>query len=244
MSARKTLLLLPGLACDAKVWSKQVAALQSEYETVVADYGQCDSHEGMARVALELMGNRATVAVAGHSMGGRVALELYRLAGDRISHLALMDTGYKPMMSGAAGAAERAARRQLMAVAEDRGMRAMAEQWVPGIVHPDRVSDDALVADILDMMGSCPIGRYRAQVKALLDRPDASSLLPTIQCPTLILVGEQDLWSPVAQHREMADHIRHSRCKIIAACGHMCTMEQPAAVMQMLRSWLREQAAL
>ena len=89
-------MLLPGLMCDAAVWAPQVAALQSQAHCVVPAYGLRDSLTQMAQQVLELVPTER-FSMAGHSMGGRVALEVMRLAPQRVERLALLDTGTHPL---------------------------------------------------------------------------------------------------------------------------------------------------
>ena len=87
-----TVVLLPGLLCDAAVWTG-VAAAMPGVDCQVPTYGGLDSITAMARHALaSVPGDR--LCVAGHSMGGRVALEMARLAPERMDRLALLDTGF------------------------------------------------------------------------------------------------------------------------------------------------------
>jgi pimeloyl-ACP methyl ester carboxylesterase len=63
-------------------------------------------------------------------------------------------------------------------------------------------------------------------------------MLPTIRCPTLVLVGEQDAATPPALSEEMAAAIPGARLVKIAACGHLSTMERPEAVTKELVAWM------
>ncbi|MFC6673450.1 alpha/beta fold hydrolase [Marinobacterium aestuariivivens] len=102
----KSLLLLPGLLCDDAVWRDQVASL-GDWRCLVPDYGLADSIEDMAARALDKAPER--FVLAGHSMGGRVALEIYRQAPERVCQLILLDTGYAGRPAGDAGEHEKAA---------------------------------------------------------------------------------------------------------------------------------------
>ena len=83
------LLLLPGLACDARIYAPQLAAFPDS--RAVDGYGTADSLQQMARIALDQAPD--SFDLFGHSMGGRVALEVYRLAPERVRRLALVSTG-------------------------------------------------------------------------------------------------------------------------------------------------------
>jgi pimeloyl-ACP methyl ester carboxylesterase len=235
-----SLLLLPGLMCDQAVWPAQTAGLADLAASQVVDYGGCDSLAGMAEIALALAPPR--FALAAHSMGGRVALEVVRRAPERVTALALLDSGYQPRPKGAAGEPEKSQRLALLELAENQGMRAMGEQWVQGMVHPDRLGDKPLIEDILRMIARKTPAQFAAQIKALLDRPDGEPVLKTIRCPTLVLCGREDSWSPLARHQQMAALIPSSRLIAIEQCGHMSTMERPEAVTEALRGWLTDAA--
>jgi pimeloyl-ACP methyl ester carboxylesterase len=114
----------------------------------------------------------------------------------------------------------------------------MGQQWARGMVHRDRL-DTPLFEHVLDMLARGSAEQYAAQIKALLNRPDAGPLLPTIACPTLVLTGREDAWSGPAQHEAMAAAIPNATLAIIEHCGHMCTLEQPQAVNEALAAWLR-----
>jgi pimeloyl-ACP methyl ester carboxylesterase len=230
------LLFLPGLACDADVWAHQSKFFAERTTVRIADYGASDSIAKMAQVALE--GAAERLAIVGHSMGGRVAFEIMRMAPHRVAGLALLDTAYRGFPGGEAGEREIARRSELLDLARTRGMRAMAEFWMPGIIHPDRMSDSALTGAILAMMSRKSPEIFAAQIKALLGRPDATALLPTIDCPTLVLCGRKDTWSPLEGHREIAAAIPNTQLDIIEHCGHMAPMERPEDVTAALSAWL------
>lgn len=237
------LLLLPGLMCDGAVWQPQIDALDAAVRPCVADYGHADSLATMARRALQqadAAGLTGPLAVAGHSMGGRVALELWRLAPQRVARLALLDTGVHPLPAGEAGAQEREGRMALVRQALTEGMRPMARVWARGMVHPDHLAAPLFTA-VLQMLDRCPPSRFAAQQQALLNRPDASGQLASIAVPTLVLCGAQDHWSPPAQHEAMARALpakAQPRLVVVPDAGHMVTLEAPAAVTAALRDWL------
>ena len=161
-----------------------------------------------------------------------------RLAPQRVTGLALLDTGWQPWTAGDAGEAEREQREALVAVARRDGMRAMGERWSPPMLHPAHLGS-AVHEDLLAMIERHPVEHFASQQQALLGRPDAGAVLDAITCPTLVLCGEQDRWSPPERHVEMARRIRGARLVLVPHCGHMSTMEQPDAVGAALVSWLQ-----
>jgi pimeloyl-ACP methyl ester carboxylesterase len=175
-------------------------------------------------------------------MGGRVALEIFRLAPQRVARIALFNTGYLPLAPGAPGEQETRKRSELVALARSQGMRAMLREWLPPMIDSRRITDTALVETITSMMARKTPDIFAAQVRALLGRPDASALLGEIRCPALLLTGREDGWSGVTQHAAMAAKITGSQLVVVPDCGHMSTLERPAEVSAALRSWLAQPA--
>lgn len=232
--SRPCVVLLPGLLCDAAVWRHQCAALDFA-DCIVPAYGEADSIGDMARLVLKEL--PARFSVAGHSMGGRVALEIARLAPERIERLALLDSGTEPIAAGLRGAQERAKRMALLQTARDIGMRQMGADWARGMVHPDRLGTP-LFEEILDMIARRTPAVFAAQIRALLARPDAGDVLAGLRCPVWLVCGRQDAWSPLARHEHMQQQCPGSRLVVIEESGHMSTMEQPAAVSRALVDWM------
>jgi pimeloyl-ACP methyl ester carboxylesterase len=226
------------LICDQTVWQRQIDGLSDLAVCSCADYGSLDSLPAMAEAVLRTAPER--FSVAGHSMGGRVALQVYRLAPQRVARIALLNTGYVPLAAGEAGQQETRKRGELVALAHSQGMRAMLRQWLPPMIDSRRSNDSALVNSIIAMMSRKAAEIFAAQVRALLARPDASAVLEQIQCPALLLSGREDAWSGPAQHAAMAAKIPGSQLVIVPDCGHMSTMERPAEVTAALRTWLAQ----
>ncbi len=236
MSDRKHIVLVPGLMCDQAVWAEQINGLSDLAQCQVADHGLLDSLPAMATQVLARAPEQ--FMLVGHSMGGRVALEVMRQAPHRVTHLVLMDTGYLPLAAGDAGKKEVAGRQHLLEIARNRGTRAMGMEWVQGMVHPDRLNDGQLIEAIVSMIARHTADQFAAQIHALINRPDGTDVLRTVRCPTLMLCGRQDAWSPLARHEDMAALVPGSKVMAIEDAGHMVTMEQPTAVTQVLRDWL------
>lgn len=229
----QTVILLCGLLCDEVVWNAQYKALSRNYNVRVLKFLQQDSIEAMAAHVLAHAPER--FALAGHSMGGRVALEVYRQASERVERLALLDTGYE-----AAAAAEEGKRAILVNQALEEGIDAIAAAWALPMLAPRQRSNMLLVQAVFDMVGRMSGAIYAAQTRALLSRPDATGVLDRITCPTLILCGKDDGWSPPERHQRMAAHIPHAVLRLIDDCGHMSMLEQPQAVLRALQEWLEE----
>lgn len=232
-STRPALIFVPGLLCDALVWKHQIEAFAATHEVIVPVPESFDSLDDMAA---DVLAHAPTeFALAGHSVGGRIALEMFRQAPQRVTRLALLDTGVHPCAAG-----EPARRQALVSLAFEQGMRALADVWLPPMVHPARRAESALMAPLLAMVERRSPATFRNQVNAMLHRPDATPLLAQIGCPTLVLCGREDGWSPLAQHEAIAAEISGSALAVIEQCGHMSPFERPAEVTHALRRWLDE----
>jgi len=233
------LLLLPGLLCDEAVWAAQVEALGRGRRVFVGPLGTpegCDRLDAMARHLLAAV-PVPRFALAGHSMGGRIALEIVRQAPERVHGLALLDSGITPRPAGEPGADEARSRAALVALAEREGLAAVAREWLPPMVHPAVVGTPVFAQMVAMVLRSSP-GRFAAQVQALLHRPDGEAPLRAARGPLLLLCGEQDRWSPPARHQAMQARLPGSVLQLVPDCGHMSPMEQPAAVTAALAAWL------
>ena len=231
------LLLVPGLMCDHTSWAPMLPYLNPHIAHTTIDHGDTDSLVAMAERILE--NAPAVFDLAGHSMGGRVALEVMRLAPRRVRRLALLGTGYRAKESGEAGAEELRKRQVLLDIARTQGVRAMAAEWVKPMVAPSRLSDPIFVEQIIAMICRKSEGIFKRQIKALIERPDASDVLSQVQIPTLVMAGAFDSWATPAQHQEIANHIpAKPEVAVIAPSGHMMMMEEPQLVAQQLNQWL------
>jgi len=167
-----------------------------------------------------------------------VAFQVYRTAPYRVTRLALMNTGADARPEGEAGEQEERRRRALLTMARSIGMRAMTMEWLAGMIPPYRMTDRALVEEIVAMFERASPDLFEIQMKALLARPDAGPVLGQIRCPTLVLTGADDAWSTPARHREMAEAIRGAKLVLVPKCGHMSTMERPEETAAAMREWL------
>lgn len=229
---KRTVVLIPGLLCDATVWHHQIETLGPAFDVVVPDLTGATSIATMTAIVLALASPR--LAIAGHSLGARVALEAWRLAPHRVERLALLDTGTAPVAPG-----EAARRAQLLEISRNHGMRALADIWLPPMVAPGRLeAEPALREAMVAMVERMSPAIHRRQIGALLDRPDATPLLQKIRCPVLVGVGELDAWSPPAQHEAMVRAIPEATYVVFERSGHMAPMEAPDAVTAALRDWL------
>lgn len=227
-AAAAPLVCLPGLLCDARMFAGQRAAFPGMI--AIDGFGACRDLVEMAAHALSVAPPR--MALLGHSMGARVALEMWRLAPERVERLALVSTGIHPPKAGEADK-----RYRLRDLGLREGAAALVDAWLPPMIAPANRTP-ALVEPLRRMCIDAGTAVFAAQIEALLARPAVEALLPAIRCPVLVAVGSEDGWSPPDQHRAIAAAIPGARLTIVAGAGHMLPAEAPDALNTAIADWL------
>lgn len=235
LSEMKTpMVLVPGLLCDASLWQPQVAGLDDIADAWIADHTRSAS---MAGIAADILADAPfdRFALAGLSMGGYIAFEIWRQAPERVLRLGLFDTSAR---SDTPSQAER--RLGLIDMAARGRFIGVAAVLLPLLVHADRLSDAVLLATVKTMARKTGSDGFIRQQRAIMSRADSVADLPRIECPTLILCGRDDALTPPDRHEEMANGIPGARLHIVERCGHLSTLEQPDIVSRAMREWLSE----
>jgi pimeloyl-ACP methyl ester carboxylesterase len=230
MTAPPTLLLLPGLLCDARLWRDQAASLAPIARAVVADLTLDDRIEAMAARALAAV--EGPFALAGLSMGGYVALEILRQAPGRVARLALLDTSARPDTPE-----QTRRRRGLISLSRAGQFRGVTPRLLPQLIHPSRL-ETPLAAEVMAMAERVGKDAFLRQQEAIMHRVDSRPHLARIAVPALVGVGAEDALTPPALAEEMAAMIPGARLRIFADAGHLPTMETPEAASAALAAWL------
>jgi pimeloyl-ACP methyl ester carboxylesterase len=230
-AAAPPVVLLPGMMLDRRMYAGQLAALGRE--PIVGDLTGADSVAGLAEQVLAAAPPR--FALVGLSMGGIVAFEIWRLARERISHLALLDTTPYP---------DKPQRRelrleQIAKVESGRLQDVLIESMKPLYLARRNRGNRRLLRSIVDQALALGPDVFRRQSLALRDRPSSVDTVPTIDCPALVLCGREDELCPVEWHAAMATAMPDADLVVLAGCGHLSTMEEPGAVTAALKRLLR-----
>jgi pimeloyl-ACP methyl ester carboxylesterase len=229
VTERQALVLVPGLSCDRHVWQAQIAGLADIADVTVGDTLHDDSIPLMAGRVLDAAPER--FAIAGFSMGGYVAMEIWRRAPERVMRLALVDTNAR------ADTEEQAAlRRAAIATARSRGFEHVLRGSLRQLVAPD--CPEALFEEVVQMALRVGFGTYMDQQAAIIDRADSLETLGTVTVPAMVMVGEADALTPPRLAEEMVRALPGAVYEVIADAGHMAPMEQPEAVNAAFRRWL------
>jgi pimeloyl-ACP methyl ester carboxylesterase len=226
-------MFVPGMLLDGRLYSAQIAALSPAHSCRVADITRSDSIE---RLAADLLaGAPPRFALVGLSMGGIVAFEVYRRARERVTHLALLDT------TPDADRPDRSQLRLEQIAAVERGElpELLRSSLKPQYLAARHRESAALLRSILEMGMDLGPEVFRRQSLALRSRGCNRDLLPSIDCPTLVLCGREDRLCPVGVHLEMAESIPRADLLVLSGTGHLSAMEAPDAVSGALRQLLR-----
>ncbi len=225
------LVLLPGLLCDAALWSHQLRHLGRERDVTVADLRHDDSLDAMA--ARTLAAAPARFALAALSMGGYAAFAMLRAAPERIAQLALLDTSARADTDE-----QRTRRRVLLDLSRGGQFKGVTPRLLPYYLHPDCLGAPEPGGTVMAMAERLGPEVFLRQQHAIMHRPDSRALLPQIGVPTLVICGREDAATPLAHAEEIAALIPGARLAVIEECGHLSPLERPQAVTALLRLWL------
>jgi len=241
-SGSEAVLLLHAFPLNAGMWAGQVAALSARYRVIAPDFpgfGGSDARPGpstmqvLAADAFDLLGRLRVerAAVVGLSMGGYVAFELFRQRPEFVTALALCDT------RAGADTSDGAKGREAFALeALDKGLAWVADQLRPKLLGP-RANAQVVSTVRAQIASATPAGVAAAQ-RGMAARPDSTPTLATVRCPTLVLVGTEDVLTPPAESRRMAAAIAGARLVEFEGVGHLSNLEGPEAFNQALLGFL------
>ncbi len=164
-----------------------------------------------------------SAVIGGLSMGGYITFALFRRSPERFSGMILADT--KAQEDTPEGLEKR---RQMIELARTKGARAVADTMLPNLLGPSAVRRRPdLVGTVRAMIEGASVPGIVAAIEAMIDRPDSRPDLSRISCPTLVIVGDEDVPTPVSDAAEMQNQIARSRLVILPEAGHLSNLEAP-----------------
>ena len=222
---RVPLILIPGLVCDRAVWAHQIANLKDVAEPInVPDL----STPSTPREMLDAVINKAPdqFMLAGHSMGGWIALEIMKHIPERVLKLCLLSTTAEidtPV--------KRRVRLALIKETEAGNFESVIDRLLDHFVYNKSI-ESAFREMILRNEHA-----FVNQVRALMERESCEEILNQIAQPTLVILGDEDIDFP-DETRRIAAAIPTATLEMIEKCGHMSPMEQPEIVTKLMRDWI------
>jgi pimeloyl-ACP methyl ester carboxylesterase len=227
----RSVLILPGLLEDADAFEHQLAALRERATCKVADLTRGETIAALAEQALE-QAPAGPLAIAGHSMGGYVALEIARRWPERLERLALLNTHARP---DSPESTEN--RRRLMALAE-KDFPAVIDALIPKLLAPAHQQEQGMTGTIAEMALATGKEAFARQERAIIGRIDSRPRLGEIRVPALVVAGREDQIMPLEWLEELARGIPGARLEVLEGSGHMSSIEKPEEVARLLGRWL------
>ncbi len=228
------LVFLHAFPLNRSMWAPQVAVLSQHFRTIAIDlrgHGESDAplwnfslddYADDVRALLDYLDIPQAVLV-GLSMGGYVSFAFSRKYGNRLKALVLADT-----RAQADSPEGRTGRFHLAQTAYGQGTGAVAETMLPKLLGPTSLKNKSdLVEFVRRTIHHTPVSGILVDLMAMADRADSVAHLRTITCPTLVVVGQEDHTTPLADAQLMAAAIPGARLAVIPAAGHLSNLEQP-----------------
>lgn len=230
------LVLIPGMMCDARLFTPQVEHFQHQRPIQVADITGADTVEKLAAQVLAQI-EAPQFALAGLSMGGIVAMEVARQQPGRLAGLALLDTNPRAETD----AVKQAREPQMARVRVGELEALMRDQMAPKYTN---AADDQCrhLELVLAMAADLGPEVFVRQSLALRDRPDQAATLKSLAFPGLALAGAEDQLCPPDRHRAIAELMPQCELVLLPGIGHLSTLEAPRETIQALAAWLERLA--
>lgn len=240
------ILFVHGFPLDHTMWHAQFDHFAKTHRVIAPDqrgFGGSDATEGtvtMAQLADDMAGLLDALRVAGPvclcglSMGGYVGLNFFERHRPRLGTLVLCDSRAGPdTLEGRKARLESADR----VLKEGSGF--LAESLVARLFsEQSRRMQPAIIKATQDVIRRNPPAGTAAAARGMAERPDMTGMLGDIDVPTLLVVGTEDVISPVAEMRSMAAAIPDATLVEVAGAGHMSPLEAPDTVTAAIEHFL------
>lgn len=228
--------LIHAFPLNAEMWRPQLERVPEGWRFIAPDmrgFGPDDGSAGPASLTLDDMAGDVAVlldelaldqaVIGGLSMGGYITFALFRRSPERFSAMILADT--KAQADTAEGLE---GRRSMIARARAEGSRGVAESMLPKLLGKTSLDRRASLPDhVRTMIETASTSALVAALEAMMRRPDSTDDLTRISCPTLVIVGEEDMVTPISDAAALQNQITRSRLVILPEAGHLSNLEVP-----------------
>lgn len=240
------ILFVHGFPLDHTMWREQVADLSRDHRCIAPDlrgFGQSTVTEGKVTMEqfaddlaalLDALQITEPVVLCGLSMGGYIAWQFVRRHATRLKGVILCDTRAAPDSPESA-----ASRFKLADEVVSAGPEIVVKAMLPRLVAPGfKVREPLWIEEIRQVMLATPPHGIAAASRGMAGRADARPWLTTIECPALVVVGDQDVISTPAEMSEIASALPHATFRVIPDSGHLAPLENPQPVNAAIRTFL------
>ena len=231
MTISLTPIFIPGLILTRDIFTAQIDGLVHPAAAKTADTLGRDSITAMAEAALALADG--PLVPVGISMGGYIAMEMARLAPQRLAGIALLNTQHR------ADPPERRKQREAtIDMAQSDRFRVVTKHLMKSFLSPVALEDEMLIARVIAMAEKVGRENFVLQQRAILGRRDQSDTLSALSVPALVLGGALDTLTPPQASHDMAELIPDAELVIMKEIGHLSTIEAPDEVTDILNAYL------
>lgn len=229
----ENIVLIPGLNNSKQAWDGVVEALPESIKTYAVDVPAIDNVDEIAKNLLENLPDK--FHLVGHSFGGFVSLAILEAAPERVTGLCLVGTNAEAHSEVAKEATKKAIKRVENGEYED-----MVNASAHRTFHADNVNDPKLQEVREQMLKDYGSERYIAHAKAMMNRPNRSSVLAETNIPYLFIASPDDVVIPLETTKKMMKSAKNAEFKTIEKTGHLAPLEQPNALVKKMLPWLEK----
>ena len=225
------LVMIPGMMCDERIFAPQIEALLAEVSVHIADISK---HDNISDLAADVLSHAPPkFSLAGHSMGGIVAMEICSQAPERVEKLVLIDTNPKSELEEVKAKREP----QISDALSGKLINVIRDEMKPNYLASSD-NQDIILNICMDMALSLGPKVFINQSRALQGRSDQQNNLTVLDIPVLIMCGSEDKLCSIEKHELMHNIISNSKLEVIKNAGHLPTLEQPIKTTEVLKTWL------
>lgn len=238
------LVFVHGFPLSRNAWKKQVDALKSEYRVIAPDLRGLGESDGagdittMAQFADDVHAlcqhlKTGPVVLVGHSMGGYVTLAFARQFPKMLRGLVLVAT-----KAGNDSPEAAAGRRTTADKVRAEGSKVVVDAMTPKMLVAGS-TDTAMLEQVRSIMAPSKPEAVIASLLGMAERLDSTPSLASINVPTLVITGADDIVIPPAESEKLSKGIVNAKLELIPRSGHLVAFEKPQEFNQVLATWLR-----